>query len=414
MQAKFKPEILIVDDVEHNIFTLRTLIEAHFEANLIEATSGEQVLRIISERSIDLILMDIMMPGMDGFETARLIRNRPKTSNIPIIFISAYDPTQKLLEKGIAAGGFDYLTKPIDDNQLVYRLKMYLRFIHHEYLMNLHLRELNTKLIEEIEERKATELTLQISQKELRSANAAKDKFFSIIAHDLKNPFNAIIGLTSMLIEDYDSFSRDEQKDFLSSIKSSAENTFRLLQNLLEWSQTQTGKIAMEPAQFNIFPLICEIFDLVRPSADHKAIRMDMDVPANLQVFADKNMINTVLRNLLLNAVKFTRNGGLIMLSAVKADDRVEIAVTDNGVGIKPEKLCKLFTIDSSVASQGTAGEEGTGLGLILCKEFVEKNSGSIRVESIEGAGSTFTVSLPSFYIFQPTNSWTKSTDSGS
>ncbi len=398
MEAKFKPSILIVDDVEHNIFTLRTLIEANFDANMVEATSGEQVLRIINEQTIDLILMDVMMPGMDGFETARLIKNRPKTSNIPIIFISAYDPTQKLLEKGIAAGGFDYLTKPIDDNQLVYRLKMYMRFIRHEFLMNLHLRELNQKLIEEIEERKTTEITLQISQKELKSANAAKDKFFSIIAHDLKNPFNAIIGLASILIEDYDSFSREEQKDFLQNIKSSAENTYRLLQNLLDWSQTQTGKIVFEPTTFILDPLTDEIYDLVKPSADNKNIRLEKDIPAFLQIFADKNMINTVIRNLLLNAVKFTRKGGTVRINAQKAGDHVEISVVDNGVGIRPEKLEKLFSIDANIASHGTAGEEGTGLGLILCKEFIEKNEGKIRVESEECIGSTFTITLPALY----------------
>ncbi|MCX6252541.1 MAG: hybrid sensor histidine kinase/response regulator [Bacteroidetes bacterium] len=398
MQAKFKPEILIVDDVENNIFTLRTLIEAHFDANLIEATSGEQVLRIINERSVDLILMDVMMPGMDGFETARLIKNRPKTSNIPIIFISAYDPTQKLLEKGIAAGGFDYLTKPIDDNQLVYRLKMYLRFIQHEFLMNLHLRELNLKLIEEIEERKTAEQTLQISQKELKSANASKDKFFSIIAHDLKNPFNAIIGLATLLTEDYDSFSEEEHKEFLMNIKSSAENTFRLLQNLLDWSQTQTGKILFEPTQFFLNTITSEIYDLVKPSADNKNIRMEMNIPSSLQVFADKNMINTVIRNLLLNAIKFTRKGGFVKILAIKSGDEVEIGVVDNGVGISPEKLAKLFLIDANIASNGTAGEEGTGLGLILCKEFIEKNEGKIRVESQECVGTNFTFTLPAFY----------------
>jgi signal transduction histidine kinase len=398
MEAKFKPEILIVDDIEHNIFALRSLIEAHFDANLIEATSGEQVLRIINEQAIDLILMDVMMPGMDGFETARLIKNRPKTSNIPIIFISAYDPTQKLLEKGIAAGGFDYLTKPIDDNQLVYRLKMYLRFIKHEFLMNLHLRELNTKLIEEIEERKATEQTLQISQKELKSANAAKDKFFSIIAHDLKNPFNAIFGLATILIEDYDSFSREERKEFLLNIKSSAENTFRLLQNLLDWSQTQTGKVVFDPTEFMLNNIVMEILELVKASADNKNIRMEMDIPISIKVFADKNMINTVIRNILLNAVKFTKRGGIVKIVARKNEDKVEISVTDNGVGINPVKLGKLFSIDANIASTGTDGEEGTGLGLILCKEFIEKNEGRIRVESQESIGSTFTITLPSFY----------------
>ncbi len=395
MEAKFKPDILIVDDIEHNIFTLRTLIEAHFDANLIEATSGEQVLHIVNERAIDLILMDVMMPGMDGFETARLIKNRPKTSSIPIIFISAYDPTQKLLEKGIAAGGYDYLTKPIDDNQLVYRLKMYLRFIKHEFMMNLHLRELNLKLIEEIEDRKATEQSLYISQNELKAANASKDKFFSIIAHDLKNPFNGIIGLSSLLLEDYDSFPPEEQKTFIKDIKITAENTFRLLQNLLEWSQTQTGKIHFEPSLFLLETITTEVIDLVKTSAGNKNILLESTVSPDITVFADKNMINTVIRNLLLNAVKFTRSGGKITLSARAIGNVVEIAVKDNGIGISPENFKKLFCIDCNMISYGTEGEQGTGLGLILCKEFVEKNAGTIRVESEEGKGSTFTVTIP-------------------
>ncbi|MFZ4522956.1 MAG: hybrid sensor histidine kinase/response regulator [Bacteroidales bacterium] len=395
MEANFKPDILIVDDIEHNIFTLRTLIETHFDANLIEATSGEQVLHIVNERTIDLILMDVMMPGMDGFETARLIKNRPRTSNIPIIFISAYDPTQKLLEKGIAAGGYDYLTKPIDDNQLVYRLKMYLRFIRHEYMMNLHLRELNLKLIEEIEDRKATELSLQISQNELKAANSSKDKFFSIIAHDLKNPFNGIIGLSSLLIEDYDSFPVWEQKEFIQNIKTTAENTFRLLQNLLEWSQTQTGKIHFEPTQFNLTSITTEIVDLVKTSASNKNIALSSDISPDILVFADKNMIHTVIRNLALNAVKFTRNGGKIRLSARVINGQVEVSVSDNGIGISPEMMKKLFCIDCNVASYGTDGEQGTGLGLILCKEFVDKNKGTIRIESEPGAGSTFTIVIP-------------------
>ncbi len=395
MEATFIPDILIVDDIEHNIFTLRSLIESHFEANIIEATSGEQVLRILNERSIDLILMDVMMPGMDGFETARLIKNRPKTTNIPIIFISAFDPTKKLLEKGLAAGGFDYLTKPIDDNQLVYRLKMYLRFITHEYMMNLHLRELNQKLIEEIEERKVTEETLHISKEKLKAANASKDKFFSIIAHDLKNPFNGIIGLSTLLIDDYDSFAIDEQKEFIRDIKTTAENTFRLLQNLLDWSQTQTGKVHFEPALFHLTEISEEIVDLVKTSAGNKNIRLDSTVPVDIEVYADKNMIHTIIRNLLLNAVEFTRCGGMITLSARNAGTFAEISVTDNGIGISPEIQKKLFCIDCNVVSYGTEGEEGTGLGLILCKEFIEKNAGAIRVESEVGIGSTFTVSLP-------------------
>jgi signal transduction histidine kinase len=272
---------------------------------------------------------------------------------------------------------------------------MYLRFIKHEFMMNLHLRELNLKLIEEIEDRKATEQSLYISQNELKAANASKDKFFSIIAHDLKNPFNGIIGLSSLLLEDYDSFPPEEQKTFIKDIKITAENTFRLLQNLLEWSQTQTGKIHFEQSLFLLETITTEIIDLVKTSAGNKNIVLESTVSPDITVFADKNMIHTVIRNLLLNAVKFTRSGGKISLSARAIGNVVEIAVKDNGIGISPENFKKLFCIDCNMISYGTEGEQGTGLGLILCKEFVEKNSGTIRVESEEGIGSTFTVTIP-------------------
>ena len=377
MEEPFKPDILIVDDVENNIFTLKTLIYEHFTANILEATSGEEVLRIISERNIDLILMDVMMPGMDGFETARLIRHRPKTSKIPIIFISAYDPTQQLYDKGIASGGFDYLTKPIDDHQLIYRLKMYLRFIRHENEMNLHLRELNQQLL---------------------TANATKDKFFSIIAHDLKNPFHTISGMSSLLLESYNRFTAEEHKEFLRSIKKTSENTYRLLQNLLEWSQTQTGRIRFDPQKFEISSLLIEVLEIVSATASSKNIRIETAILPDLFVFADKNMVTTVLRNLLQNAVKFTNEGGLISLSGNSAGKKVEISVADDGVGICPEIVEKLFHIDANVSTSGTAGEQGTGLGLILSKELVEKNSGEIRVESTEGHGSKFTVIFPADY----------------
>jgi two-component system sensor histidine kinase/response regulator len=395
MEANFKPDILIVDDIASNLYSLRTLLESNFEANIIEAGSGEQVLRIINEQPVDLVLMDVMMPGMDGFETARLIKNRPKTTNIPIIFISAYDPTQKLLEKGIAAGGFDYLTKPIDDNQLVYRLKMYLRFIQHEYMMNLHLRDLNQKLIAEIEERKAAELTLQISQEELKAANSSKDKFFSIIAHDLKSPFNAIIGLSRILIDDYEELDKQEHLDFIENIKNSAENTFKLLQNLLEWSQAQTGKLLFEPKPIFLYPVASDIISLVGSSAQNKEINLGFSIPENTRLLADKNMLSTIIRNLLLNAIKFTKQGGRVFLFTHDIGDRVEISISDTGIGISPDKIKNLFSMDYNIVSYGTAGEEGTGIGLLLCKEFVEKHSGAIRVESREGIGSTFTFSIP-------------------
>jgi two-component system sensor histidine kinase/response regulator len=399
MEANFIPDILIVDDIENNLFALRSLIEANFDANIIEASSGEQVLRIVSEQSVDLVLMDVMMPGMDGFETAKLIKNRPKTAHIPVIFISANDPTKKLQEKGIAAGGFDYLTKPIDDNQLVYRLSMYLRFIRHEFLMNLHLRDLNRKLTEEIEERKIAEETLRQSRADLQSSNSAKDKFFSIIAHDLKSPFNAILGLANLLLDDYDHIDRGQQLEFIDGIKVTAENTFKLLQNLLDWAQTQTGNIQFEPQPFYLQPLAADIVALVKASANNKNIALEAIIPEDIFVFADRNMVSTVIRNLLINAVKFSHPGGTITFSVKALPAMVEIRVSDNGVGISSEKLAKLFCLECNTVSYGTSGEEGTGLGLILCKEFVSRNGGELWVESQVGLGSHFFFTLPLFSV---------------
>jgi signal transduction histidine kinase len=373
-EESFIPDILIVDDVENNIFALKSLIGEHFDANIVEATSGEQVLRIILERNIDLILMDVMMPGLDGFETARLIRNRPKTSKIPIIFISAYDPTQRLYEKGIESGGFDYLTKPIDDHQLIYRLKMYLRFIRHEWEMNRHLRELNEQLV---------------------SANATKDKFFSIIAHDLKNPFQTIIGMTDMLLESFELFSREEHLAFIRNINQAGENTYKLLSNLLEWSKTQTGRIRIVPESFHIHAMISEVAEGIKSSADAKNIDIEISSGDSLAIYADRNMIMTVIRNLVQNGIKFTNPGGTVSVSVAIVDKMVEVVVADDGVGMNPEIVENLFRIEANVSTHGTAGEQGTGLGLILCREFVEKNGGSISVESVKGRGSRFRVVLP-------------------
>jgi signal transduction histidine kinase len=247
----------------------------------------------------------------------------------------------------------------------------------------------------DITERKETESILIESEKQLQNVNAMKDKFFSIIAHDLKNPFNAIMGFSNLLFEAYDNFDEKQRKTFIKNICEASEGTYKLLQNLLEWSRTQTGNIDFNPVNVYLNPLIKENISIVKSAVDNKKMKISSSIPPRTRVFADENMIKTVVRNLLSNAIKFTKPGGEINISAVKNEESVEVCVSDTGVGVENKNLKRLFRIDDQYKTLGTNEEQGSGLGLILCKEFVEKNGGQIWAESEYGIGSKFKFTLP-------------------
>ncbi len=238
---------------------------------------------------------------------------------------------------------------------------------------------------------------LEQSEKKLRQLNATKDKFFSIVAHDLKNPFNAIMGFSNLLSEAYDNFDEKQRKTFIRNISDATENTYKLLQNLLEWSRTQTNSIEYKPDAIDLGEIIDSNISVLKSSAINKDITITTKIPSNTIAFADKNMIRTVVRNLISNAIKFTRPGGKIEISASRTGNYIEVCVADNGVGISKENQKKLFKIDEQFKSYGTANEQGSGLGLLLCKEFVEKNGGDIWVESKYGQGSKFKFTLPGY-----------------
>jgi len=243
-----------------------------------------------------------------------------------------------------------------------------------------------------VEERTAK---LQESEKKLQELNASKDKFFSIISHDLRSPFNSIIGFSELLYNETEAFSKAEIKDMIKSIYKTSQETFELLNNLLEWSTTQTGRIRLEPATTGIYDIVIGIIDLLNDNAKKKDIVISVDIPLQLKVFADLRMISTVIRNLLSNAIKFTHEKGSIKIEARDAGKSVEISVADTGVGINKKDIDKLFLIDKNFSTPGTDNEKGTGLGLILCKEFIAMHNGDIRVESEVGKGSRFIVRLP-------------------
>ena len=249
--------------------------------------------------------------------------------------------------------------------------------------------------VRDITERKKAEQALRESEIRLSELNATKDKFFSIIAHDLLSPFNSIIGLTNLLDSQLKQKDYEGLEKYNSIIQSSSKQALNLLTNLLEWARTQTGKIKFNPVTFELTQEIKETINLSNVSAKRKEITIQQNLPSKLPVFADKLMIHTVLRNVISNAVKFTHKGGKIKVSAEKDKDHIKILVEDNGIGIKKEHMDNLFSIDNNYSQPGTQNETGTGLGLLLCNEFIKIHSGKIDVESKEGKGSRFYFTLP-------------------
>lgn len=252
---------------------------------------------------------------------------------------------------------------------------------------------LNTSL--DITEHRKLLKALSESESDLREINAQKDKFFSIIAHDLKNPFNAILGSSELLLEQFNNKDYAEIDEYAKIIGESSKSAFDLLINLLEWSRSQTGRLDFTPEIVNLKNLVNENIAIFKSNAIEKAITIDEDVSDEVGIFADKPMVGTILRNLISNAIKFTHEGGKIKISVNKKEEEIIVSVTDNGVGIEPERIKDFFQIDKCISTPGTKNENGTGLGLILCKEFVEKHNGKIWVESKRGKGAVFYFTLP-------------------
>ena len=356
-----KPIILIVDDVPKNIQVLGTIL-SKLECELAVAMNGQQALDTIEKIKPDLILLDVMMPILDGHEVCRRLKSSDETKDIPIIFLTAKTETEDIVT-GFELGAVDYVTKPFIGNELLARVK--------------------------------THLSLKITKENLKEEIATKNKFFSIISHDLRGSFGIILSLVQLIKENRDDLSPEETDELLSDIVNASKNTIDLLQNLLEWSRSQTGRIKFNPEKLSISELFSEIIAGQSEIAENKNIKLLSYVNSNKTVFADKNMILLVIRNLISNAIKFTPNGGEIDLTADDMDEFIKISVTDNGVGIKSDRVDSLFHIETKTSTSGTENEQGNGLGLILCKEFVERNKGDIKVESEAGRGTTVWLTLP-------------------
>jgi two-component system sensor histidine kinase/response regulator len=374
-----QPTVLIVDDIAENIQVLGNILDEK-DIEFSYANSGREALEAVFYSKPDLILLDVNMPGMSGFEVCKKLKEGAETKDIPVIFLTAKTEPEDIIE-GFSAGGVDYICKPFNSKELISRVETHLELSKSRQIMasqNQELDKLNA---------------------ELKEIVATKDKFFSIIAHDLKEPFNTIIGFSNLLLKTIDQNEPAQIKEMVRHIFNSSIHGFELLNNLLEWSRSQTGRIEFKPDYLTIKEVILSVTGLLKDTADKKKIELSIIDENDLTVWADSKMVATVLRNLVTNALKFTRPGGKIIISCMDNQDNARLSVEDNGTGMGKEQLEKLFRIDTHYSTPGTENERGTGLGLLLCKEFIKRHGGEILVESEPGKGSRFSFSLPKHKI---------------
>ncbi|MBI9066905.1 MAG: response regulator [Salinivirgaceae bacterium] len=491
---KTKGTILIVDDSHDTLALLSNfLVEEHYK--VLTADSGELALASLKKVTPDLILLDIRMPNMDGFEVCCNLKNKKELKHIPVIFLTALtDNGDKI--KGFKLGAVDYLNKPFEKEELLARVNVQIELYtyhklfkeqtarqlfekekqlsdekkrlktilntlddpifvkdnHHRIIMantafcNIFKMEekdflgktfaenvpeneraefltidravLDTGItdireetitvenfthtiitsksrfvehsgekflvgtLHDISEINKAEQKIKKQNEQLTQLSAAKLRFVSILGHDLKSPFNTIIGFTDILLKKFRTFDAEKIEQQLTIINNTARNTFKLLEDIILWAKANSRKVSFSPRKINFSDVYESVLSTLKPQAKQKEITINNLVAKELNVFADINMVALILRNLLSNAIKFTHSKGQITINAEQNDTMVTVSVTDNGVGMDSDTMNKLFDMSQKIISRGTANETGTGLGLLLCKEYIEMHDGKIWAES--------------------------------
>ncbi|MEA4866945.1 MAG: hybrid sensor histidine kinase/response regulator [Rikenellaceae bacterium] len=362
--------VLIVDDVDANVLLLKLLIsKAGYKT--LSAFNGRDALEVIMKENPDLVLLDIMMPIMDGHEVAKRLKEIPGKEELPIIFLSALNSTEDIVQ-GFKLGAADYVSKPFNKDELLTRINHQISLIH-------------------------AKKTIERQTQELKKTIIGRDKLYSVIAHDLRSPIASIRMVMEVLINGISKESVDpEMYDLLIMANRLTDDSFTLLDNLLKWTKSQTGRLnTVFQDDVDIMHLVTGVVEVFRGVARLKNIKINLSGTTNRVARIDIDMAKTALRNLLSNAVKFSYDNSEVDVFVREEEDRVVLDVHDNGAGISKEKQKLLFKTDTHFTSFGTGNEEGSGLGLLLCNEFVKRNGGNLRFTSEEGKGSTFSFDIP-------------------
>ncbi len=397
--------VLVMDESSAALELVTKILMANKQYPL-KAESTEQAFKILQTIKPDLILLEVTIQGASGFDFCKAIKREEDIKDIPVIFLTARPEPETAVE-AFKAGAVDFIRKPFNPDELLQRIRAHIDIVR----KGEKIAKENSELMKQVKELTGFKETvsqdamrlvalnnkLADNEENLRKTNKTKDKFFSIIAHDLKNPLQAVMGLSEMLAFHIETMTKEKTSLFAHDIFESVTRLSKLLENLLQWSRVQTGNIPFKPEVIDIQVLADNVVKQYSISARAKNIRLLSTVPADEFAFGDEQMVMTILRNLISNAIKFTHEGGQVMVSTLEDRNLVFIDVADNGVGISAQKIEKMFKLDQHISTQGTANEEGTGLGLILCKDFVEMNGGRITVESEPGKGTRFRFYLPRF-----------------
>lgn len=364
-----KPLIACIDDEAMNLELLKFTIK-QIDCEVLAIQHSQEALALLKKNVPNVILLDVRMPYLDGFELCELIKSTSILKNIPIIFITGMGKTENKV-KGFELGGVDYVTKPFNKHELLARIKT----------------QLNLSEAKRILSKQATDL---------KKENVLKDRLFSIIGHDLRSPLSAIkMQLDFILRGIIDPKDANFINKTVHNLNATTDEAFNLLDNLLGWAKSESGSLSIIKENVNMLKLVNQCARLQKLALETKNITLQITIPENMFVYADMNMIKTVLRNLLSNAIKFTPVEGTITISTKLEKEFWNISVSDSGVGISEEDLVKVLNTEQHFSKEGTEQEAGTGLGLILCQDFIVKNGGTLWVDSTLGKGSTFTFSVP-------------------
>ena len=366
-----KPEdytILAVDDIATNIMLLKAVL-SRAKYKIVTASGGFEAMEKVAEVNPDLILLDIMMPDLDGYEVLKRLKADPAHEDIPVIFLTALHNPEDIV-KGFKFGASDYISKPFNHEELITRVA------HHIYLA-------------------AAQRTILQQRDELQATVEARDKMYSVIAHDLRSPIGTLKMVFNMLSINLTADQIGEDSfEMISMGNNITESTFMLLDNLLKWTKSQIGRMNTVFQEVDISEVVLFASKMSDVVAQVKNIEVEYEIPGPITVSCDVDMVKTIMRNLMSNAIKYSQEGGKIVVAVSETPTHAAISVRDNGIGIKEEDIPKLLNPETHYTTYGTKNEEGSGLGLQLVQDLTHRNGGSLTIESKEGEGSTFTFTI--------------------
>ena len=362
-------KVLIVDDVISNVLLLKVLL-TNEKFKIVTAGNGTQALEQVKKENPDLVLLDVMMPDISGFEVAQQMKADPEMAEIPIIFLTALNSTADIV-KGFQVGGNDFISKPFNKEELIIRVTHQISLV-------------------------AAKRIIVAQTEELRKTIMGRDKLYSVIAHDLRSPMGSIKMVLNMLILNLPSEKiGDEMYELLTMANRTTEDVFSLLDNLLKWTKSQIGNLNVVYQDVDAVEVVDSVIDVFNMVAGLKKITIREEKPEKLPVCTDIDMLKTIIRNLLSNAIKFSNENSEVLVKMEAKDGMAVVSVQDHGCGIDEEGQKKLLHTDTHFSTFGTNNEEGSGLGLLLCQDFVVKNGGKLWFTSKKGEGSIFSFSVP-------------------